>query len=76
MYRDIGTLPNIGYHLIWCTKYQRAVLSDRIQARVKAVLAVKATELHVRIERMEIMPDHVHLLVKASPADSAHRIVK
>lgn len=36
----------------------------------------KAGTLSVSIETMEIMPDHVHLFVKASPAISPHLIVK
>jgi len=67
---------NIGYHLIWCTKYRRRVLGEAIQARAKEVLTVKAAELHLRIERMEVMEDHIHVFVKANPVDSPHHIIK
>lgn len=67
---------NIGYHLIWCTKYRRRVLTESIQARAKEILNEKATELHLRIERMEVMEDHIHVFVKANPIDSPHHIVK
>lgn len=67
---------NIGYHLIWCTKYRRRVLNEAIQARAKEILNAKATELHLRIERMEVMEDHIHVFVKANPIDSPHHIVK
>lgn len=66
---------NIGYHFIWCPKYRRAVLSGQIGIRLKTVLESKAKSLNVDILKMEIMPDHVHLFVKATPVDSPHFIV-
>jgi putative transposase len=67
---------NIGYHLIWCTKYRRKLLSGEIEIRLKELLRTKAEEMGVVIATMEVMPDHVHLFVKASPVDSPHFIVQ
>jgi|ERR1035438_1154182 putative transposase len=67
---------NIGYHLIWCTKYRRKLLTNDIEARLKILLMSKSKEKGLNIETMEIMPDHVHLFVKASPVDSPHFIVQ
>jgi putative transposase len=39
-------------------------------------LSEKATELNAEIVEMEIMPDHVHLLVKCDPQFGIHRVVK
>lgn len=59
---------NIGYHLIWCPKYRRKVLSGAVETRLRQILLERAKEIGITIETMEIMPDHVHLLVK-SPTD-------
>ena len=67
---------NIGYHLIWCTKYRRKLLDGAVEARLKEILDQKAMEMGLHIETMEVMPDHVHLFVKASPVDSPHFIVQ
>ena len=67
---------NIGYHLIWCSKYRRKVLNEAIQARTKEILTAKANDLRLRIERLDIMEDHIHVFVKANPVDSPHHIVK
>lgn len=67
---------NISYHLIWCTKYRRKILVGDIEPRLKVLLADKAIQINVSIETMEIMPDHIHLFVKASPIDSPHYIVQ
>jgi putative transposase len=67
---------NISYHLIWCTKYRRKLLTDEIESRLKILLIGKAEDMGLSIVTMEIMPDHVHLFVKASPVDSPHYIVQ
>ena len=67
---------NIGYHLIWCPKYRRKVLVGSIEARLKVLLRQKARELGLSIQELEVMPDHVHIFVKARPVDSPHYIVQ
>lgn len=48
---------------------------DGVDVRLKELLIEKASELGLVIEKMEVMPDHVHLFVKASPADAPQFIV-
>ena len=67
---------NIGYHLIWCSKYRRKVLTGDAGTRLKELLAEKAGQIDIEIVQMEIMPDHVHLFVKATPVNSPHYIVQ
>ena len=67
---------NLGYHLIWCTKYRRKVISTLIELRLKQLLLEKAKELSLTIESMAIMPDHVHVFIKSNPIDSPHFIVQ
>lgn len=66
---------NLGYHMIWCPKYRRKVLTGNIETRLKELLTEKAKELSVEIETIEVMPDHVHLFVKAKPVDAPHFII-
>ena len=66
---------NIGYHLIWCPKYRRKVLIDEVELELKKLLLQKAEQIGIIIDTMEVMPDHVHLFVKATPADSPQYIV-
>jgi len=67
---------NIGYHIIWCTKYRRQVLSDEVSKRLRNLLSEKSKEISVKIEKLEILPEHVHAFVKCSPVDSPHFIVQ
>lgn len=66
---------NIGYHLIWCPKYRRKVLVDGVDVRLKEILDEVSSKHGWIIEKMEIMPDHVHVFVKASPDFSPAYII-
>ncbi len=70
------SVHNVAYHLIWCPKYRRKVLNGKIEQRLKQLLKEKSKENGWKIETMEIMPDHVHLFVKANPVASPHWIVQ
>lgn len=70
------TVYNIGYHIIWCPKYRRPVLVGDVEARLRELIMKKAEEINISIENLKIMPDHVHLFVKASPTASPHWIVQ
>lgn len=55
------------YHIIWCAKYRRTVLSTEIQARLKE-LVLGSQEKHGYIVRaVETMTDPVHLLISIPP---------
>lgn len=70
------TVYNVGYHIIWCPKYRRKVLQSPVSDRLNILLKEKASEIGVVIETLEIMPDHLHLFVKAKPTASPHWIVQ
>jgi putative transposase len=64
------------YHIVWCPKYRRKVLRDKIDERLKELITQKSSELKADIIEMEIMPDHVHLLVEVDPQFGVHKYVK
>ena len=64
------------YHVVWCPKYRRSVLVSGIDARLKTILQEVASDLQAEIIEMEIMPDHVHILVEVDPQFGIHRFVK
>ena len=75
-WKSSGTcVYNLGYHLIWCPKYRRKVLTGEIETRLKELLVEKAAEIDMEIEMMEILPDHVHLFVKTKPIHAPHFVV-
>ena len=50
------------YHVVWCPKYRRKILTNGIDTRLKELLLAYAANISVDIMEMEIMPDHVHIL--------------
>lgn len=66
---------NLGYHIIWCPKFRRKVLTGETATVLKDALNKRATENGWSIENLEVMPDHVHMFIKAGPTDAVSYIV-
>lgn len=64
------------YHVVWCPKYRRKVLTGTVELRLKELIYEAAAEINFDIIEMEIMPDHVHLLMEVDPQFGIHRAVK
>lgn len=64
------------YHVVWCPKYRRKVLVDGVDARLKELLLQTAAEHDVEVIEMEVMPDHVHILMEVDPQYGVHKVVK
>lgn len=64
------------YHVVWCPKYRRKVLVDGIDLRLKELLYKIAAEIHAEIIEMEVMPDHVHLLIEVDPQYGINKAVR
>ena len=62
------------YHLVWCPKYRRPVLTGAVAARLKELVAEKAAAMEVQIEALDVMPDHVHLFLGAPPTDAPQHL--
>jgi putative transposase len=65
--KNAGASFSLKYHIVWCPKYRRPVLTDGIDKRLRKLLTEKAAELGMTIHALEIMPEHVHLFVEADP---------
>ena len=55
------------YHVIFCPKYRRDVLVDDVASRLKEILIDVVHQYDFEIIEMEVMPDHVHLLIDCNP---------
>lgn len=50
-------------HASWCPKYRRDVLKDGADVRLREIILAVCRECGASVREMEVMPDHVHLLV-------------
>src|SRR5271156_6211584 len=64
------------YYIIWCSKYRRKVLIDGVDARLKEIIQQTVKERSAELIELEIMSDHVHLLVEVDPQYGVHRLIK
>lgn len=64
------------YHVVWCPKYRRRVLVNGVDERLKDIIREVCAEIHAELIEMEVMPDHVHLLVEVDPQYGIHRAVR
>ncbi|MCC3412334.1 MAG: IS200/IS605 family transposase [Microcoleus sp. PH2017_29_MFU_D_A] len=64
------------YHIVWCPKYRRKVLIEGVDARLKEILLEVATEFNSELIEMEVMPDHVHLLIECDPQFGIAKLIR
>ena len=64
------------YHVVWCTKYRRTVLTDIVQEELKAIILEICIKRKSEILALELMVDHVHLSIEVDPQYGIHKLIK
>ena len=62
-----GYVYSLQYHIVWVTKYGKPIFVGNIEQEAKNYLAETLKSLDMNIIAMEVMPDHIHLLVDCKP---------
>jgi REP-associated tyrosine transposase len=62
--------------VVFCPKYRRKVLSEEIALRLTDIISEVCLEHQAEVMSLEVMPDHVHLLVECDPQFGIHRLVR
>jgi len=76
LHSNLNVVYSCKYHVVWCPKYRRRVLVDGVDVRLKEIIRGVATERRAEVIELEVMPDHVHLLVEVDPQFGIHRLVR
>ena len=63
------------YHVIFCPKYRRRVIVPPIDGRLKELILEKQSDYGYKVLEMEVMPDHVHLLIDVNPKRGVYYVV-
>lgn len=63
------------YHIVWTPKYRKSFLCGAIKYHVNRFLKLKSIALNIKIENIEIMPDHVHLFVSIHVTITISKVV-
>ena len=68
---------NINYHIVWCVKYRRKVLTPEISTRLYTLVSEIGVEKGFDVVECKVgESDHVHCFVSAPPKISITQIVK
>ena len=71
-----SSVYSLQYHMILVTKYRRDVLIGDVKIELEELLQKMTKQFSGKIIEINIMPDHVHMLVDASPKYSISSIMK
>ena len=74
--RDEHRVHLIVYHLIWCPRRRKAILTGSVKDRCQELIMQKCQEKGWQVLELAIHPDHIHLFVRCLPGHSAAEVVK
>jgi putative transposase len=71
-----GYVYAIQYHVVWCVKYRRKIITPQIEKSLFAILTKLAADSGFTIAEFNTDLDHVHLLLECSPQHYIPNIIK
>ena len=66
-----GVVYVCRYHVVFCPKYRRKVLTPPIDERLTVILAEQVVLWGQDLQLDEVLPDHVHLLGGCAPSSGS-----
>lgn len=77
LHKERTNVYDFNYHLVFVTKYRKQVFTTpKLQDDLKNILINISEGNDSTIEKMEVMPDHIHLLLSFKPKYAPSSIVK
>ena len=64
------------FHLVWIPKYRKRILDGEVAKRLKSLFYEGCKFNDWWIDELEILTDHVHMLIQIRPTDSVSNVVK
>jgi putative transposase len=74
--RGAHTVYEIHLHLVWTTKYRKAVMRGDVAMRVRELIRQVCRAEEVDILKGHVSKDHVHLFVSIPPQVTISRLVQ
>ena len=71
-----GYVYSIQYHIVWCVKYRRKVLTPSVECSLFGILNNIAQDNGFRILECNGDLDHIHLLIDCSPQHYIPNMIK
>ena len=73
--RDEHHVHLILYHVIWCPRRRKPILTGAMQAPCQQLMENKCQEQGWHLLTLAIQPDHIHVWVRVRPSYSAADVV-
>jgi putative transposase len=73
--RENTCIHLMNYHFVFCSKYRKYILVDKVKTRLEELIAEKVKQLGCAVIELRVMPDNVHLFLAAVPVLSPNRII-
>ena len=75
--RNRTNVYDFNFHLVFVTKYRKVIFTNEaLRDDMKAILKQLAYDIHIQIEHLEVMPDHVHMMLSFPPNMTPSDVVK
>ena len=75
--RNRTNVYDFNFHLVFVTKYRKVIFTNEaLRNDMKAILKQLAYDIHIQIEHLEVMPDHVHMMLSFPPNMTPSDVVK
>lgn len=74
--RDEHRVHLIVYHLIWCPRRRKKILTGEVATECEKIIKAKALEKGWEVLELAMQPDHIHLFIRVFPSVSASQVIK
>lgn len=66
----------LQYHIVWCPKYRKNLLVNEIKEKLTEIINSISNQNNCTIKSLEVMPNHVHLLISLDYKISVQKFMK
>jgi len=71
-----GYVYSLQYHVVWCVKYRRKVITSSIETSLLSIIRKIADDNKFEILEANTDKDHIHILINCSPQHCIPNIMK
>lgn len=71
-----GYVYAIQYHIVWCVKYRRKILTREVKAKLIRILNKIADDNQIIIQELNTDLDHIHMLISCKPQHCISNFIK
>lgn len=71
-----GYVYAIQYHIVWCVKYRRKILTQEVETKLINILNKIADDNQIIIQELNTDLDHIHMLISCKPQHCISNFMK